>query len=102
VPQLSGDLLARALDAAQTLRDYGQAKAIAALARHLDGEAKAQALAHGLDAALASANARDRTEALEALAPQLSGDLLVRALDAVPALRHRQYRSRRWRHWLPT
>jgi hypothetical protein len=66
------------LGAARAIEDeQWQAEALAALAPHLEGEAREQALAEGLATARAIEDESMRAYALASLAPHLEGDLLA-------------------------
>ena len=77
-------------------------EALAALAPHLTGAAREQALQAGLAAAQAIADERYRAEALAALAPHLTGELLQAGLAAAQAIADERSRARRWRPWRRT
>ncbi|MFL7810151.1 MAG: hypothetical protein AB8I80_16050, partial [Anaerolineae bacterium] len=66
--------------------DYRRARALAALAPQLSGEARIEALERGLDATLAIGPEMYRAQVLLALAPQLTGEALARGLEAALAI----------------
>ena len=88
-------MLARSSDHARTLdKSLYRARAIAILAPQLTGEAREQALAEGVGAAITVPYEEDRVDAIAALAPHLAGTLLERALDATLAIADSDYRER--------
>jgi hypothetical protein len=94
-------VLARALDAAAAIiDDFRRGWRLAALAPHLPAADQLAVLAQALTAALASdsleaaLNTDSILEALAALAPRLSPDLLAQALDTVTAITDELYRAR--------
>lgn len=68
--------------------------ALAALARHLTGELREEALAEALAAARAIGNEWARAEALAALAPYLTGELVAEGLAAARAIGDEGARAR--------